>query len=48
MFNNCMLKRDNFMLSMENSKDVIIIRSGIKIGEMEKKEYIINGIFINK
>lgn len=37
MFNNCMLKRDNFMLSMENSKDVIIIRSGIMIGEMEKK-----------
>lgn len=43
-----MLKRDNFMLSMENSKDVIIIRSGIMIGEMEKKVYIIFCIFINK
>lgn len=37
MFNNCMLKRYNFMFSMENSKDVIIIRSGIMIREMEKK-----------
>lgn len=43
-----MPKRDNPMLSTENSKDVIIIRSGIKIGEMEKKEHITNGTFTNK
>lgn len=44
-----MTKRDNPMLSTENSKDVIIIRSGITFGEMKKKnqEHIINGTVIN-